>query len=386
MPRYRANFQKDSGDGQRKNSLGLDSRRLNLLFDHLDAKSQNEQHLKRVFVRWPFRQESIAFRVVETLGGKREFRVAARNLSNGGAALVHNAYIHPGTDCEVDLPSQVAADAGGMTVRGKVTRCQHIQGVVHEIGVRFTDPVDSRLFLSLDSMPAYYSLEMIDADRLEGNILHVEDSALDRRLFAHYLADTRIIVKSASTIAEAKERAAESFDLIVADQQLPDGMGTQLVNDLRESGILTPVVMLTADSTHAAREQFARAEINGVLTKPVDQGTLLRAITEFLSMNGDGGTVPGDESLKELTGTFVAEMASMVEQLQNARKVDDAMAAYSIALRLKGTAPALGFDRLANIADRAGSILAASMSCEESSRQLDALIDACERVRHRRAI
>ena len=385
MPRYKANFQKDSGSGARKNSLGLDPKKLNVLFDHLDAKSQGEANLKRVFVRWPFRHDSVSFRVVETLGGKREFRVAARNLSNGGASLVHNCYIHPGTDCEIDLPSQIADDASKMTVRGKVTRCQHVQGVIHEIGVRVNDSVDSRLFLALDSMPAYYSLEMIDPNRLEGRLLHVDDSALDRRLFAHYLADTRIIIKSATNIAEATERSTESYDLIVLDQQLPDGEGTDFVNDMRERGILTPVIMLTADSTHATHAKFANAEINGVLTKPVDQGTLLRAITEFLSMNVDGGNMAADESMKELTGTFVAEMASMIDQIRKARDDDDAMAAYTVALRLKGTAPALGYDRLANIADRAASVLAASMSCEESSRQLDALLDACERVKHRRA-
>lgn len=385
MATYRANFQRDGASGQRKNSLGLESGKLSRLFDILDSGANASANLKRIHVRWPFRQESLLFRVIEGFGGRREFRVAARNLSNSGMSLLHNSYIHPGTECEVELPSNTpGAGRAALAVGGRVMRCTHIQGIVHEVGIRFTNPIDARMFLSLDKMPAYYSLEMIDPTKIEGSLLHVDDSALDRRLFAHYLADTKVIIKQAESVEDAKNKARETYDLIVLDQRLPDGDGVSFVQWMRDHGILTPVIVLTADASNETHKRFVEAEINGLLTKPVDKGTLLRAISEYMRMGEEQASGGVDNSMNELTGTFLSELGSMIDDLRACQQNGDAMTAYTISLRIKGTAPSLGFDRLANVSDRASAALAASMSIEESQRQIDALLDACERVRHRR--
>jgi CheY-like chemotaxis protein len=385
MATFRAKFQRDGSSGERKNSLGLEAARLNKLFDILDNGSDPNANLKRVHVRWPFRQESLTFRVIEGFGGRREFKVAARNLSNSGLSVLHNTYVHPGTDCEVDMPTNNPGKKAHVAIPGKVARCKHIQGVVHEIGIGFNKPIDARQFLSMDRMPAYYSLEMIDATKMEGTLLHVDDSALDRRLFAHYLADTKVIIKHAETIEDAKVKARDTYDLIVLDQRLPDGDGVSFAMWMRDNGILTPVIALTADTSYDTQRQLTAAEINGLLLKPVDKGTLLRAVSEYMRMGDETQNSLVDHSMKELTGTFLNELSSMIDELRACQQNGDALSAYTISLRIKGTAPSLGFDRLANVSDRAAAALAASMSVEESQKQIDALLDACERVRHRRA-
>lgn len=383
MATYRANFRKNDGGDERRNSLGLDSSRLHRLLDILDQNRGNA-NLKRVHVRWPFRHDSVLFRLVEGFGSRREFKVAARNLSNSGLSVLHNSYVHPGQDCEIRLPTSNGELNETMLVQGKVRRCQHVQGVVHEVGVEFDEAIDARHFLSLNAMPAYYSLETIDLTKLEGTILHVEDSALDRRLFAHYLADTRVIIKAAENIEDAKQKARETFDLIVLDLGLPDGNAIEFVSWLRDNGILTPVIVMTAITGFDAQRELGTAEINGYLTKPIDPATLQRAVTEYLRM-ADERSTESDDSLKALAGDFIAELGRVVEELRECVANSDAMGAYSIVLRLQGTAPSLGFTQLANVCDRAASTLASTMSCEESQRQLDALLDACERLKHRRA-
>ncbi|MEO1535424.1 MAG: response regulator [Planctomycetota bacterium] len=385
MGRYKANFKKGDNGESRRNSLGLDKARLHQLLDLLDTRAEGEANLKRVHVRWPFRHDSVTFRLIEGFGSRREFKVAARNLSNSGLSLIHNAYVHPMTQCEIRVPISNGEENETQTVKGTIRRCTHIQGVVHEIGVEFDEPVDARQFLSLDSMEAYYSLETIDLEKMEGTVLHVEDSAVDRRLFTHYLADTRVIVKSAETVEEAKQKVRENFDLVVVDLQLPDGNGIDFVAWMRDNGILTPTIAVTADGSHETQRKLAASEINGCLTKPVDPGTLQRAITEYLRVADDRTSSDGDGALRDLAGAFIAELGGIIEDLRTCLKEDDAMTAYSIVLRMKGTAPALGFTQLANVCNRAASALAASMSCEESQRQLDALLDACDRLRHRRA-
>ncbi|MEO1716889.1 MAG: response regulator [Planctomycetota bacterium] len=385
MGRYKANFKRTDGGEPRRNSLGLDKNQLNRLLDILDTKSEGDPNPKRVHVRWPFRHDSVTFRLIEGFGSRREFKVAARNISNSGLSLIHNAYVHPGMECEVRVPVGAPEDNETQLIRGIIRRCQHIQGVVHEIGVAFEEELDAKQFLPRDSVEAYYSLETIDLANMEGNILHVEDSAVDRRLLTHYLADTRVIVRSADTLEEAKQKAREGFDLVVTDLSLPDGEGLELVDWLRDNGILTPIIVLTADTSPATRKRLSSAEIDGYLTKPVDPATLQRTVTEYLRVADDRSATAGDDALRDLAGAFVAELGGIIDDMNKCIEEDDAMTAYSIVLRMKGTAPALGFTQLANVCDRAAAALAGSMSCEESRRQLDALLDACDRLRHRRA-
>ena len=385
MARYKANFKKNEGGDARRNSLGLDAARLNQLLDLLDAKSEGEANLKRVHVRWPFRHDSVTFRLIEGFGSRREFKVAARNLSNSGLSLIHNAYVHPATECEVIMPVSNGDANETQTIKGVIRRCTHLHGVVHEIGVEFNEPVDARQFLSLDSKEAYYSLETIDLEKMEGTVLHVEDSAVDRRLLTHYLADTRVIVKSAENLDEGRQKAQDSFDLIIVDLQLPDGNGLELVRWMRENGIPTPTIVMTADTSEKTRRLLSKSEVDGFLTKPVDPGTLLRTVTEYLRMGDERTPSPANDALADLAGAFVNELGSIVDDLRACQQKNDAMQAYSIVLRIKGTAPALGFTHLAEVCDRTASALAGNMSCEESMQQLDSLIDACERLRHRRA-
>ncbi|MEO1583843.1 MAG: response regulator [Planctomycetota bacterium] len=390
MARYTAQFRKNDNNEGRRNSLGLDADRLDRLLDILDGNTEESSNLKRTHVRWPFRSDSVPFRLIEGFGGRREFKVAARNLSNSGLSVIHNAYVHPGVDCEVVLPtSETAAAFGGdgnpRTIAAVVKRCQHVQGVVHEVGIAFKESVDARQFLKLDSISAYYSMESIKPEEMEGSILHIEDSALDRRLLAHYLDETRIIIHSADSLADAREKAKDSYDLIVLDMTLGDGHGLDLCEWMQENGILTPVVVLTADTSRELEDRCQDIQIGGFLRKPVDPGTLLRTVSEFLVSGSDQLRGTTDDSLQGLTSEFVNELSGVIDDLRGCMEREDAMAAYSIVTRVKGTAPALGFDRLANVADRLASALAASMSCAESSRQIDAMLDACERIRHRRA-
>ena len=57
------------------------------------------------------------------------------------------------------------------------------------------------------------------------------------------------VVAEAGSLAEARREAAEKaerIDLAVVDLLLPDGIGTELIRDLRADGSGVPVLVLTA--------------------------------------------------------------------------------------------------------------------------------------------
>lgn len=71
-------------------------------------------------------------------------RVRPRNLSQGGIAFLHEAYVYPETRCTVVLISQMNQP---LEVSGRVVGCRHITGKLHEIAVSFDRAIDPSDFI-----------------------------------------------------------------------------------------------------------------------------------------------------------------------------------------------------------------------------------------------
>ncbi|MGQ9650355.1 MAG: PilZ domain-containing protein [Phycisphaerae bacterium] len=70
-------------------------------------------------------------------------RVRPRNLSQGGIAFLHEAYLYPETRCTVVL---ISATDQPIEVSGRVVGCRHICGKLHEIAMAFDRPIDAEDF------------------------------------------------------------------------------------------------------------------------------------------------------------------------------------------------------------------------------------------------
>lgn len=117
-----------------------------------------------------------------------------------------------------------------------------------------------------------------------GRILLAEDSPDNVTLIKTYLMNMPVEVEVASNGLEAVELATKnSYDLILMDIQMPTLDGYGATQKLREAGISTPIIALTA---HALAEHKANARNAGFteyLTKPILRQTLLKVIGQYLS-------------------------------------------------------------------------------------------------------
>lgn len=79
------------------------------------------------------------------LGGPRT-RVLApgRDLSASGLGLFHSSYLHPGTQAGATLKT---TDGEAFRVTGRVTRCTHVRGPVHEVGIILDAEIDPTMFV-----------------------------------------------------------------------------------------------------------------------------------------------------------------------------------------------------------------------------------------------
>ena len=100
-------------------------------------------------------------------------------------------------------------------------------------------------------------------------LLLVEDDPELAAVIGDGLHNEHIEVSSARTFAEGRDRAIlGSFDVIVLDVLLPGGTGFQLCRLIRERGIETPILMLTARDAVEDRVRGLESGADDYLTKP----------------------------------------------------------------------------------------------------------------------
>ncbi len=115
------------------------------------------------------------------------------------------------------------------------------------------------------------------------HLLLIEDDAEAARFLAKGLRESGYVVDIASDGREGLFRTTEgSYDLIIADRQLPHFDGLSIVAMLRKNGKRTPVLILSALGSVDDRIEGLRAGGDDYLTKPFAFGELLARIEALL--------------------------------------------------------------------------------------------------------
>src|SRR6266850_7425666 len=100
-------------------------------------------------------------------------------------------------------------------------------------------------------------------------VLVIEDSGPTRDLLVRALRSEQITVETSSRLSTGLRQALTGrHDVIVLDLMLPDGDGLDLCKRLRQEGVLTPVLCLTARGDVADRIQGLDAGADDYMKKP----------------------------------------------------------------------------------------------------------------------
>ncbi|WP_278800172.1 response regulator [Marinobacter nauticus] len=116
--------------------------------------------------------------------------------------------------------------------------------------------------------------------------LVLEDDDLFSELLETVVAGLRpgMRVTVASRLSEVFRYVDDDdFDLIIADWNLPDGSGLELVRRVRSANATMPVVIVSARADRDSVLKAAHYGINGYITKPLDVRVLHQRLTELLS-------------------------------------------------------------------------------------------------------
>ena len=124
-------------------------------------------------------------------------------------------------------------------------------------------------------------------------ILYVEDDATAREYIEKGLAEQGYQVTSAPDAASGLALAQQQpFDLLILDVMLPDSDGFEMLRTLRDKGVDTPAIFLTARSTVSDRIRGLNLGADDYLVKPFAFAELLARIAAVarrtLAEPGDG--------------------------------------------------------------------------------------------------
>lgn len=114
-------------------------------------------------------------------------------------------------------------------------------------------------------------------------ILIAEDDRELRQLFAHVLSRNGYTVVGVSNGEEALAAMENSFyDLIISDIMMPKMDGYELVRSIRDAGMTTPIMMITAKDAFDDMRQGFLSGSDDFMVKPVNVNEMLLRVSALL--------------------------------------------------------------------------------------------------------
>ncbi len=120
----------------------------------------------------------------------------------------------------------------------------------------------------------------------QDRVLLVDDDPMIRDMVLDFLADGRTEIVSASCLTAARERLADrpSVDLVIADVQLPDGRGIDLMRWARETDEEAPFILITGHGDLDTAVEALNLGAHSFLKKPFEMKELHRLVHEALAV------------------------------------------------------------------------------------------------------
>jgi two-component system, OmpR family, alkaline phosphatase synthesis response regulator PhoP len=137
------------------------------------------------------------------------------------------------------------------------------------------------------------------------HILLIEDDAgLVFTLTDRLVAEQYAVETASDGILGLYRAISKTFDLIILDVMLPGKSGFDLCRDLRQRGITTPILMLTARGQTSDKVMGLQLGADDYLTKPFEAQELLARIEAQLRRSAIAEAIAGATPRSRLHETF----------------------------------------------------------------------------------
>jgi PAS domain S-box-containing protein len=368
--------------------------------------------------------------VAELMKAESDSRLAIRVIDTGVgiAADKFEAIFNPFVQADNSITRQFGGTGLGLTISRRIARAlggdigvSSIVGRGSEFIVTIaTGPLAGVRLLeapAAESMRHAQEREKEELPALEGaRILVVEDGDTNRKLIRLVLERAGVQVKMAQNGQIGVEMAMKfPFDLILMDMQMPVMDGYTAATRLRQEGLTTPIIALTAHAIKGDEKKCRDAGCSGYVVKPIDADLLVRKIAETLNeakWNGSRGvadirkteaglpasaaaggegttcsmrgetpaegtlfsTLPTkDPDFREIVEEFIERLRDRLAAMQRAFDAEDLQELASLAHWLKGAGGTAGFPAFTRPARRLEALVR-DQQCDEIEAAIGELL------------
>jgi two-component system phosphate regulon response regulator OmpR len=131
---------------------------------------------------------------------------------------------------------------------------------------------------------------------IDSHILIIDDDDRIRELLKKYLSKNNFIVSSAANVVKARELMKRYiFDILIVDNMMPEETGIEFLRKLRQSGNVTPAIMLTALGEVESKIEGLTSGADDYVCKPFEPKELILRIKNVLKRTQS--SVNTDENL-----------------------------------------------------------------------------------------
>ena len=208
-------------------------------------------------------------------------------------------------------------------------------------------------------------------------VLVVEDSLTSREVVCGLLGQQgheTIAVESGEQALEAF--AAQAFDLVLMDVELPGMSGPEAAAAIRRQNARVPILAMTAHTSDEQRERCLAAGMNDFISKPIRPESLLGDVCRSMALD----KLAGNHELRDrVLAAFCKEAAELLGGIRAAIASGDAKALYHCAHTLHGSIRYFGAERAGACALKLQSMGEAN-ALEGAPESLAALESECARL------
>lgn len=367
--------------------LRLSANEVEAINRELDAQAEQFQgNNRRQDERHPYRAGAKMVATVFHPGGTTtRYLIKPRNISRTGLGFLHGSFLHLGTRIIVSLETLRHTL---VNVTGQIVFCKFVRGNVHEIGVRFSQPIELAQFIfeGGDDMAEGALPQLI------GRVLLVEREESDRQLLRFIFERLNVQVSMSTTVDDAVDKltGGMNFDVAMLDVDAEDDVADAIAR-LRAPDRDVPLIALTADESHPLKHKANGEQCNGVLVKPLDGPAMAMTLLQFLPLAAKPmspaaveplySTMWQDLSARPLVLEYLDRLSEQVVRLRGCFKADaevDMRHAAKLCLTIKGTAGSYGFPQISEAAQSLRQLVDAGEDGAAAVVQLNELAGLCE--------